>query len=123
MDTLTQFQQKFDLGCVEMSKKCLSNFYMLQILEGEPLPSLPYYTFGGPACFFHHVLPEMAEASAREITLTTLEQLFSRVFAHVFIQRTSLMLKCKNDSTDCICRASLQCKCACVLSHEKLSSA
>ena len=63
---------------------------MLQNLEGEPLPSLPCYTFGGPACFFHHVLPEMAEASAREITLTTLERLFSRVFAHVYIQRTSL---------------------------------
>ena len=33
---------------------------------------------------------KMAEAFAREITLTTLEPLFSRVFAHVYIQRTSL---------------------------------
>ena len=59
---------------------------MLQNLEGEPLPGLPCYTFGGAACFFHHVLPKMAEAFARE----TLERLFSRVFAHVYIQRTSL---------------------------------
>ena len=40
--------------------------------------------------FFHHVLPKMAEAFAREITLTTLEGLFSRVLALVYIQRTSL---------------------------------
>ena len=40
--------------------------------------------------FFHHVLPKMAKAFAREITLTTLEGLFSRVFALVYIQRTSL---------------------------------
>ena len=40
--------------------------------------------------FFHHVLPKMAEAFAKEITLNTLEWLFSRVFAHVYIQRTSL---------------------------------
>ena len=40
--------------------------------------------------FFHHVLPKMAETFAREITLTTLEGLFSRVFTHVYIQRTSL---------------------------------
>ena len=39
---------------------------------------------------FHLVLPKMAEAFAREITLTTLERPFSRVFAHVYIQRTSL---------------------------------
>ena len=39
---------------------------------------------------FHLVLPKMAEAFAREITLTTLERLFSGVFAHVYIQRTSL---------------------------------
>ena len=32
----------------------------------------------------------MAEVFAREITLTTLEGLFSRVFALVYIQRTSL---------------------------------
>ena len=37
---------------VEMSKKRLSTFYMLQNLEWEPLPGLPYYTFGGAACFF-----------------------------------------------------------------------
>ena len=42
---------------------------------------------------FHLVLPKMAEAFAREITLTTLERLFSRVFAHVYIQRTSLSAK------------------------------
>ena len=40
--------------------------------------------------FFHHVLPKMAENFAREITLATLEGLFSRVFALVYIQRTSL---------------------------------
>ena len=82
---------KFDFVVgVEMTKKRLSTFYMLQNLEGEPLPGLPCYMFGGAACFFHHVLPKMAEAFAREITLTTLERLFSRVFAHVHIQRTSL---------------------------------
>ena len=37
---------------VEMSKKRLSTFYMLQNLEGEPLPGLPCYMFGGAACFF-----------------------------------------------------------------------
>ena len=63
---------------------------MLQNLEGEPLPGLPRYMFGGAACFFQHVLPKMAKAFAREITLATLERLFSRVFAHVYIQRTSL---------------------------------
>ena len=57
----------------EMSKKRLSNFYMLQNREVEPLPGLACYTFGGAACFFHQMLPKMAEASAREITLTTLE--------------------------------------------------
>ena len=36
-----------------------------------------FYTFGGAACLFHHVLTKMAEAFAREITLTTLEGLFS----------------------------------------------
>ena len=75
---------------VEMSKKRLSTFYMLQNFEGNPLPGLPCYMFGGAARFFHHVLPKMAEAFAREITLTTLERLFSRVFEHVYIQRTSL---------------------------------
>ena len=60
---------------VEMSKKRLSNFYMLLNLVGEPLSGLPCYTFGGAACFFQHVLPKMAEAFAREITLTTLEGL------------------------------------------------
>ena len=39
---------------------------------------------------FHHMLPKMAEAFAREIALTTLEGLFSRVFALVYIQRTGL---------------------------------
>ena len=34
---------------VEMSKKRLSTFYMLQNLEGEPLPGLPCYT----GCFFY----------------------------------------------------------------------
>ena len=63
---------------------------MLQNLEGEPSPGLPCYMSGGAACFFHHVLPKMAAAFTREITLTTLEWLFSRVFAHVYIQRTSL---------------------------------
>ena len=72
-----------------MSKKRLSSFYMPQNLERGPLPSLPCYVFGGAACFFH-VLPKMAEAFAREITLTTPERLLSRVFAHVYIQRTSL---------------------------------
>ena len=72
-----------------MSIKGLSTFY-IQNLEGESLPGLLCYMFGGAACFFRHVLPKMAEALAREITLTTLEQLFSRVFAHVYIQRTSL---------------------------------
>ena len=70
---------------VEISKKRLSTFYMLQNLEGDPLPGLPCYMFGGATCFFHHVLPKMAKAFAREITLTTLERLFSRVFAHVYI--------------------------------------
>ena len=74
---------------VEMSKKRLSTFYMLQNLEGKPLPGLPCYMFGGAACCFH-VLPKMAEAFAREITLATLERLFSRLFKHVYIQRTSL---------------------------------
>ena len=40
--------------------------------------------------FFLHMLPKMAEAFAREITLTTLEGLFCRVFALVYFQRTSL---------------------------------
>ena len=40
--------------------------------------------------FFQHVLPKMAEAFEREITMTTLERLFPRVFALVYIQRTSL---------------------------------
>ena len=31
---------------VEMSNKRLSTFYMLQNLKWEPLPGLPYYTFG-----------------------------------------------------------------------------
>ena len=75
---------------VQMGKKRLITLYMLQNLEGEPLPGLPCYMFGGAACFFHHVLPKMAKGFAREITLTTLERLFSRVFAHVYIQRTSL---------------------------------
>ena len=75
---------------VEMSKKRLSTFYMLLNLQGESLPGLLCYMFGGAACFFRHVLPKMAEAFAREITLTTLERLFSRLFAHVYIQRTSL---------------------------------
>ena len=39
--------------------------------------------------FFLHMLPKMAEAFAREITLTTLEGLFSRVLALVYIQRNS----------------------------------
>ena len=61
----------------------------------------------------------LQKSFARKITMTTsLERLFSRVFAHVYIQRTSLSTRM--NSTDCICRASLQCKCACVLSHEKL---
>ena len=29
-----------------------------------------FYTFGGAACLFHHVLPKIAEAFAREITLS-----------------------------------------------------
>ena len=36
---------------VEMSKKRLSTFYMLQNLEGEPLPGLPCYMFGRAECF------------------------------------------------------------------------
>ena len=88
MDTLTK-SLIWVIG-VEMSKQRLSTFYMLQNLEGEPSPGLPCYMSGGAACFFHHVLPKMAEAFTREITLTTLEWLFSRVFAHVYIQRTSL---------------------------------
>ena len=39
VDTLTHLQQKFDFFVgVEMTKKRLSTFYMLQNLEGEPLP-------------------------------------------------------------------------------------
>ena len=40
--------------------------------------------------FFQHMLPKMAEAFAKEIAVTTLEGLFSRVLALVYIQRTSL---------------------------------
>ena len=39
VDTLTHLQQKFDFVVgVEMTKKRLSTFYMLQNLQGEPLP-------------------------------------------------------------------------------------
>ena len=66
---------------------------MLQNLEGEPSPGLPCYMSGGAACFFHHVLPKMAEAFTREITLTTLEWLFPRVFAHVYMSQLLLLGK------------------------------
>ena len=42
MDTLTK-SLIWVIG-VEMSKQRLSTFYMLQNLEGEPLPGLPCYT-------------------------------------------------------------------------------
>ena len=35
---------------------------------------------------FHHVPPKMPEAFAREVALTTLEQLLSSVLALVFFQ-------------------------------------
>ena len=57
---------------------------MHQNLEGEPLP-------GFIGLEVQRINSSRAsEAFAREITLTTLERLFSRVFAHVYIQRTSL---------------------------------
>ena len=40
--------------------------------------------------FCHHVLLKMADSFGREITLTTLEGLFSRVLALVYIRTTSL---------------------------------